>query len=114
MPAGVVGAILTAGKIAGAISSIIGLIQQVNQIKQSFKMQIKVELNVYWQGQGGDKNPDSQIFNQRLDELDQDILRLTQILDEYIQLLGRIKTDLENTQGQTVSGASALRSPRNS
>jgi len=102
--------IVTAIKIrstAGKINAGINLIRQIRQRVQSLREE---RLQQVWRSS---ENVDSNIFKQRMQEMDTDIQKMLDALDQYEQVL-RTSADQFQAKQETVrSEAQALQSPRN-
>ena len=109
MPALTAGAILvTVGKIVTVISAINSSIELIRNIRAGLERIRETEIKRCW---CNTTNADSNIFTQRMQELDQDIQRTLGFLDQYIDVLERSKREYENMQQQIANEASVIKSP---
>ena len=90
-------------KVANDIEDIVKTRRQLQQIRDK-------EVNDVWKNT---TNPDSEMFRQRMQELDDDIQKMLDCLNEYVAVLKRTAEESARVQGEARAGASALKSPTN-
>jgi len=93
--------------VATAARTVMGLI---NDIKKNINTIRTTEMDRVWKSA---KNTDSQAFNTKMEELERDIQKAYDILNEYEQLLQRSAKEYENRQQEVHAQASNLKSPTN-
>jgi len=91
------------GKVNTAKGIISSIRQRIAQIRDT-------DLQRVWKST---ENVDSNVFKQRMQEMDQDIQKMLDALEEYVQVLQTSATQFEAKQETVKSQAQALRSPRN-
>ena len=101
--------IVAAGTIIGVAKTVTGIVKDILETKKNL-MQIRDSIREIW----GESNADSNVFSQRMQELDADIQAMLECLEEYVALLNKSAQDYQKTQQDVHAGASALTSPRNS
>jgi len=98
--------------VATAINNVASFAQGVmtafNKVKQAIESIRSVDMQRVW---GSATNSDSKVFNDRMIELENDIKKAYDILNEYEQLLQRSAKEYENRQQEVQSNASNLKSP---
>jgi len=102
--------IVSAAKIissAGKINDAIGRIRNFRERMRNLREQ---DLNDAW---NHTHNADSNIFSQRMQEMDTDIQKMIEALDEYEAVLRRSAQEFEQKQATVAGEAQGLRSPRN-
>jgi flagellar biosynthesis chaperone FliJ len=108
--AGVTTIIVNAGRIrqeaTNVINQIGNILAQRNRVNQVYAE----DLQNVWQSS---QNTDSDMFRTRMQELENDIIHIEGILDQYVQVLNQSAQQYENTQNQIRSNAQGLTSPRN-
>lgn len=105
-----VGAIIfTVSQVISAVNTITGIIADITTIKQNIA-QIQENIQMIW---GSTSNADSNMFDQRMQELFSDINDMLDCLNEYQQLLERTAREYERTQQDVYNNANNLKSPRN-
>jgi len=111
MPALTATAIVAAiGTIGTVISAINSTIELANNVKSALVSIREQKMQQVWKSV---RNKDSDMFRQRMVELDDDIRRVLGILDDYVAYLNESKHRYENLQTEVHQKASALRSPTN-
>jgi len=102
--------IITTGKIisaAGKINSTISLIRNIRTRIADIRDQ---RLQQVWRSS---ENVDSNVFKQRMQEMDQDIQKMLDALDQYEQVLRTSAQQFQAKQETVRTEATNLRSPRN-
>ena len=102
--------VVTATKIISAASTCVELFKAIKTIKEQLINIRDVQIPQIWKRQN---NVDSDMFSKRMEELDQDVQKMLDCLDEYEQVLRKSAKDYETTQQNALTGASNLKSPTN-
>ena len=106
-----VGTILvTAGAIAGVYTGVSQVVRDIIAVRDRLNNICEGEMQQVWKST---TNADSNVFKQRMQELNSDIQQMLNTLDEYTALLQRSETEYRNTQQNVHGQASQLRSPTN-
>ena len=100
--------IVVAGLIKAVADATTAVINTITSIKGAINNIRTNEMQSVWKSV---KNTDSQMFNTRMEELEVDIQKAYDILDEYEKLLRRSAAQYENTQQNVHGQATALKSP---
>ena len=100
--------IVTVSKIRATIEGVKKIIGFINDVRDRIRSIRDKEIDQCW---CGTTNADSNIFKQRMQELQDDINRMLDILEEYAKVLAASAEDWERTQNQVKAGADALTSP---
>lgn len=104
------GIVLTITAISGAVTIIRGAIDGTRAVERAIGNIRDQRMQEVWKS---NKNADSNVFSQRMRELEADINFMCGIIEEYNTLLQQVRDQAERTQQQTMSNATNLRSPRN-
>lgn len=105
----VVGAIVIGTEIISKVlGNIDNSIQSIANIKESIGRIRSVEMPRCW---CNTKNADSNIFDQRMQELDRDIAKAMRDLEEYSRILQKVRAEYAATQQDSMNQGSALKSP---
>ena len=111
MPAITAGAILVAiPKIVAVVKGVKTAIDTIKAVKEKLANIREVLIPKCW---CNTTNKDSEIFVQRMQELDTDIQKALRDLDEYVAMIEKVRAEYERTQSESHQNAVALQSPGN-
>ena len=104
-----VGTIIAVVSVITAVAQAIkAAAEAITSIKQMITALRETDMQNAWKST---TNADSNIFNQRMQELDEDIMKLLTILGEYVEALNRSAAEYEATQQATMEKAAQLKRP---
>lgn len=110
MPAPAIKAIIVAApRIMAVYSAVSTIVNDIITVKNHLNT-LREQSQQFW---GSTTNADSSVFNQRMQELDNDIQIMLKTLNDYTEILQRSAREYERTQQNAHNDASQLRSPRN-
>jgi prophage DNA circulation protein len=110
MPAVSGGILVTAATIMTIYTGVSQVVRDIVAAKNHLTNLREGQMQDVWKST---TNADSNMFSQRMQELDNDIQQMLSTLDEYTALLQRSATEYQNTQQNVHNNANQLRSPTN-
>jgi uncharacterized protein YukE len=102
--------LVTAATIASTAKTVSGIIRDIQETRNNI---IQIRDNRMQQVWKSSTNADSSTFSQRMQELELDIQKMLDCLQEYHDLLNKSATEYERTQRDVQGKASGLKSPTN-
>lgn len=100
--------IVSAVTIVKAATQCMNLIKDIDNIRKRIVEIREQRMQQVWKSTN---NVDSDVFKQRMQELDDDVKKMLDCLDEYEKVLRDSASAYEKAQQDVKSGADALKSP---